>query len=71
MISSASGFRPPPTALEPVERIGPVALLALEPQADRTQRLGARVHHAELAVDALLDQAGTLQHLQVARDRRR
>ena len=33
------------------------------------QRLGTRAHHAELALDALFDEAGALQHLQVARDR--
>ena len=48
-----------------------MALLAREPRAERAQRLGPRAHHAELAVDALLDQAGVLQHLQMARDRGR
>src|SRR3954469_14924366 len=45
--------------------------LARQPGLDRSQRVRAHAHEAPLPLDPALDQTGSLQHLQVTRDRRR
>ena len=56
--------------LEPVERVGPMALLAHQPGSNRPERLASQVsaRDATGARCAALIETGTLQHLQMARN---